>query len=393
MSQHYDVVVVGGGINGTGVAQAAAAAGHKVMLLEKTCLAAGTSSKSSKLIHGGLRYLESYEFSLVRESLHERALMLKLAPELVQIRPFCIPVFAGMRRGPFIIRAGLSLYATLAKWNRNARFKSLRRSQWENLDGLRTDNLRAVFRYHDAQTNDALLTQAVMRSAQSLGAELEMPATFVGAQLGDDGVNIDFLRGDTPVSCTAKVLVNAGGPWISRVMAKVSPKQSARSVELIRGSHILLPGKIEQGMYYLESRRDGRAVFVMPWEGSTLVGTTETRYKDDPDDVAPLPTERSYLLGILQYYFPRFRTLGLQDIESEFAGLRVLPGGTGHAFHRSREVIFDVDKQRHPRMVSIYGGKLTTWRVTAQKTLERIASSLPEREPVADTAELELTPE
>lgn len=393
MSEHYDVVVVGGGINGTGVAQAAAAAGHKVMLLEKTEIAAGTSSRSSKLIHGGLRYLESYEFSLVRESLHERALMLKLAPDLVRIRPFNIPVFSGMRRGPLLIRAGLSLYAALAKWNQNARFKSIPRSQWDQLDGIRTDNLKAVFSYHDAQTDDKLLTAAVMRSAQSLGAVLEMPAELVAAELGTDLVQIDFTRAGIPASCTAKVLVNAGGPWVNRVLERVNPQLSPRSVDLIRGSHIQLPGVISKGIYYLESRRDGRAVFVMPWKGATLVGTTETRFNAAPEDVQPLNTERSYLLGVLQYYFPRFRSVGLQDIEWEIAGLRVLPGGSGHAFHRSREVIFDVDRQAKPRLVSIYGGKLTTWRKTAEKALQRVAASLPDRSPVADTAELPLPPE
>ena len=161
----YDVVVVVGGINGVGAAQAAAAAGHSVLLIEKQGLASGTSSKSSKLVHGGLRYLESYEFGLVRESLLERALLLKLAPELVKLQEFCVPLYESTRRSPLLLRTGLSLYYLLSGFDRNARFGSLSPAEWGELDGLRRDKLKSVFVYTDARTDDALLTEAVMRSA------------------------------------------------------------------------------------------------------------------------------------------------------------------------------------------------------------------------------------
>ena len=144
MTESYDVVVVGGGINGVGVAQAAAAAGHSVLLIEKSTLAAGTSSKSSKLIHGGLRYLESYEFSLVQEGLNERALLLRIAPDLVTLKPFFIPVFDYTRRGPLLIRAGLSLYAMLGRLRRQVRFRKVARARWGELDGLVSDKLRST---------------------------------------------------------------------------------------------------------------------------------------------------------------------------------------------------------------------------------------------------------
>ena len=172
MTEHYDVVIAGGGIHGVGVAQAAACAGYSVLLLEKTALAAGTSSRSSKLVHGGLRYLEGYDFGLVRESLHERAILLKVAPELVQLRPFHIPIYPETSRRPLMLRAGLALYAVLGGFHRGSSFRALQHKEWDHLDGLDTRQLQAVFRYHDAQTNDTDLTRAVMQSATLLGAAL-----------------------------------------------------------------------------------------------------------------------------------------------------------------------------------------------------------------------------
>ena len=179
--KHVDVVVVGGGIHGVGVAQAAAAAGHSVLLLEKTSLAAGTSSRSSKLIHGGLRYLESGQFHLVRESLRERRILLAIAPELVQLRPFILPLYRETRRRPWQLRVGLSIYALLGGLGPETRFGAVPRSEWTQLDGLQTRGLRKVLRYFDAQTDDAALTRAVMRSAQTLGADVLAPAEFFAA--------------------------------------------------------------------------------------------------------------------------------------------------------------------------------------------------------------------
>jgi len=393
-NRHYDVVVVGGGINGVGVAQAAAAAGHSVLLLEKEALGAGTSSKSSKLIHGGLRYLETYEFSQVRESLRERALLLRLAPELVKLKPFYIPVFRNTRRRPWLVRTGLSLYALLASLDQAARFEKIDRAEWGQLDGLILDGLDAVYCYQDGQTDDLLLTRAIMRSAETLGAELAAPATFHSATLDPQGSEVNYRQGDKEIICRAGVLVNAAGPWVNLVLDRVRPVQESRSIELVQGTHILLPGQVQKGIYYVEAPRDGRAVFLMPRGGHTLVGTTETRYHADPDDVHPLHAEENYLCRITNHYFPRYEADRNKLLES-WAGLRVLPAGKGHAFHRSRETILDVDGERgnpKPRLLSIYGGKLTSYRATAEKVIARIRASLPQREAVAKTDELPLAP-
>ncbi|HEX7416659.1 MAG TPA: FAD-dependent oxidoreductase [Steroidobacteraceae bacterium] len=393
MTSHVAVLVVGAGIHGAGIAQAAAAAGYEVLLLEKSAIAAGSSSRSSKLIHGGLRYLETGQFRLVRESLAERATLLRIAPQLVQLRRFYLPVYRHTRRRPWQLRIGLSLYALLAGFRQGAGFGTLPRSRWHELDGLETHGLETVLWYHDAQTDDARLTRAVVHSAQSLGAELAMPATFLHAQLLADGALVRFALGGAQHECHASVLVNAAGPWAGLVAAQVEPRIPVPKIELVQGSHIMLDGELRAGIYYLESPRDGRAIFVMPWHAGILVGTTEMRFRGSPDQVEPSIGEQHYLLQVLRRYFPRYRHATLGDVRASFAGLRVLPGGTGHAFHRTRETLLVTDRASRPRVLSVYGGKYTTWRATAAHVLERIRTSLPQRTARALTDELPLPPE
>jgi glycerol-3-phosphate dehydrogenase len=386
--KQYDVVIVGGGIHGAGVLQAAAAAGHDALLIERTGLASGTSSRSSKLIHGGLRYLESGQFALVRESLRERAIHLRIAAELVELKPFYIPVYRDTRRRPWQLKLGLWVYALLGGFDASTRFGEVPRQEWASLDGLQTDGLEAVVRYHDAQTDDALLTRAVAQSAQSLGAQIAMPASFTGATLTAEGVTVDYEMGGTALQCTARVLVNAAGPWASRVAGTIQPAIPIPDVDLVQGAHIVLPFAVSSGIYYVESPTDGRAVFVMPWQGATLIGTTETPYRGEPDDVHPLPEEEEYLLAVVRHYFPAFRHFGRADITRRFAGLRVLPAASQAAFDRSRETIFVADRELKPRVLGIYGGKLTGWRAAAAHVLERIETSLPPRTRRAATDQL-----
>ncbi len=395
MGEPWDVVVIGAGIHGVGVAQAAAAQGHRTLVLEKEHIASGTSSRSSKLIHGGLRYLESGELSLVRECLRERQLLLRIAPDLVQLKPFFIPIYPETRRRPWVIRAGLSLYALLGGLGREFRFTTVPRRRWSELDGLETAGLKAVFRYCDAQTDDAGLTRAVMRSAESLGAELAIPACFLSAEIRTDGAIVRYRLAGRDIECRTRVLINAGGPWVNGILERISPWQEPLGIDLVQGAHILVEGRLERGLYYVESPRDGRAVFVMPHPQGTLVGTTEVRFRGDPDDVRPLRTEMRYLARVLRHYFPRYLEGGWSDIHAAWAGIRVLPAGPGHAFHRSRETILLSDAEgaaRPPRLLSIYGGKLTSYRATAEKVMTRVAPALPDRPPLADTRRLPLMP-
>jgi glycerol-3-phosphate dehydrogenase len=390
--RQYDVLVVGGGIHGVGVAQAAAAAGHSVLVLEKSDLAHGTSSRSSKLIHGGLRYLESAQWRLVRESLKERRILLNIAPELVRLVPFHLPVYRSTRRRAWQLRLGLTIYAALGGFDRSTRFSTVPRREWDRLDGLETHGLGTVLRYLDGQTDDALLTRSVMASAEKLGAELELPATFVDAELTPDSAIVRFASRGRQQEICAHVLVNAAGPWVNTVATRISPTPLLAAVELVQGTHIIIPGQLVRGIYYVESPRDGRAVLVMPWHGEILIGTTETRFRGNPDQVAPLAAERHYLLSVLRRYFPAYRQSAVAAHHRAFSGLRVLPIGKGHAFHRSRETLLIADRTTQPRSLSIYGGKLTGWRATAEHVMQRIAGSLPQRHARADTARLRIDP-
>lgn len=388
-TKQFDIVVIGGGIHGAGVAQAAVAAGYSVLVLEKTSLAAGTSSRSSKLIHGGLRYLESAQFNLVRECLYERTLLLENAPELVKLIPFYIPIYPETTRRPWQIRSGLTLYSTLGGLSAETRFKIIPKHQWQKLDGLNTNGLEKVFRYYDAQTDDAALTRAVMNSAQTLGATLAMPAELEKIELRENESVVHYHQNNQANSCTAQLVINAAGPWVNHVLNNTTPSVTKLEIDLVQGTHIILNGQVNQGIYYLEAPQDKRAVFVMPWQNKTMVGTTETFYQGDPAMVKPLAKEEQYLCETLAHYFPGYTN---KDIISSFAGLRVLPKIVGAAFSRPRDTIFHTDNPSQPRLVTIYGGKLTAYRATAEKLLNQFKFVLPEKQPIADTRTLALTP-
>lgn len=375
-ADYYDVVVIGGGIHGVGVAQVAAVQGYSVLLLEKGDIASGTSSRSSKLIHGGLRYLETGQFSLVHECLRERTFLLNMAPELVRRVSFHVPIYEHTSRRPWQLQVGLSLYALLGGLGKDVRFHSLPRSKWQDLDGLDTKGLQKVFQYCDAQTDDAALTRAVLQSAIDFGAEVALPGTFIGAKLGSDKNTVQFRRGNQIYSCTAQVIVNATGPWINKTLQCIVPSIRPMPIGLIQGTHIILDGGLSRGIYYVESPRDHRAVFVMPWQGQIMVGTTETEFNGDLEDVKPLLMEQEYLLETFNRYFRAIQGITSDRITNCFAGLRVLPIGIGRLSRRPRETLLHTDRKHKPRVLSIYGGKLTSYRSTAVSVMRRISGSL-----------------
>ena len=392
MSARYDIVVVGAGIHGAGVAQAAAAMGYKVLVLEKSDIAAGTSSKSSKLIHGGLRYLESFQFSLVRECLRERALLLKLAPDLVRLTSFYIPLYRETRRKAWQIRTGLIVYGMLSGDYEAGSFEELSDVYWDKLDSLNRRNLMHVFRYHDAQTDDRALTAAVAASAQELGAQMELGAELTRVDLTESDAYVFYRKQGRDESLSCRVLVNAAGPWANEVLQKVAPSQNALEVSLVQGTHIIVDRPLFQGVYYLEAPADRRAVFAIPWNGMTMIGTTESNYQGSADDVQPLVSEEQYLLETYNHYFS-LNPLSDGDILGRFAGLRVLPGGGGKAFRKKRETIYHVDRQDKPRLLTIYGGKLTAYRATAEQVMRRLRGSLPASKNPISTSDIPLYPQ
>lgn len=388
MHADHEVAVVGGGILGAGAAQACAAAGYDCVLLERTAWAAGTSSRSSKLIHGGLRYLESGQVTLVRESLRERATLLRIAPELVHPLAFHIPVYTSTRRRPWELRAGLTMYAVLAGWTPLARFEALsprRLPDAMRTSGLRTEGLQALFRYHDAQTDDARLTRAVVASARSLGAIAHCPAELVAAERGDDGyvLSVDGGTGSRTLRC--RYLVVATGPWIDGTLAAIAPTATRRPIDRVLGSHLVLAESLHPDAFYLESPIDGRAVFALPWKGGTLLGTTERAFAGDPAEASVADGDREYLLATLKHYFPRSKP----TVTGSFAGVRVLPHGDDRAFNRPRDCVFHVDPV-HPRLLGLYGGKLTGYRHTGQDVVAKVKQALGARSAKADTGTLRL---
>jgi glycerol-3-phosphate dehydrogenase len=274
-------------------------------------------------------------------------------------------------------------------------FSRIPRSRWKELDGLKMDGLDAVFSYYDAQTDDARLTRSVLASAQELGADIITGACFERARLLDEECELEFSKQGQLKKVSAKVIINATGAWANSVLEKIEPEPMKMAIELVQGAHIIVPGKTSR-LYYLESPQDRRAVFVMPWKmpgkisgkDTILIGTTENSYVGDPGNVQPLDSEISYLLDVYNYYFGRH--LNRNDIIDAIAGLRVLPAGDGAAFGKSRDISFWQDRSSKPRVVTIYGGKLTSYRATAEKLVKRLRNTLPERTCVADTRTLKL---
>jgi len=388
--QTFDVLVIGAGIHGAGVAQAAAAAGYSVLVLEKNEIAAGTSSKSSKLIHGGLRYLESAQFSLVRKSLKERAILCRIAPDLVKLKSFYIPIYKKTTRRPWQIRIGLSLYALLGNLHKKNLFKRVSDKEMKKLDQLEQKNLQKVFQYNDGQTNDVKLTKAVMFSAKQLGAELIFPASVISITKNDKSFSIVYKDDNKEYKIQTKVVINAAGPWVNELHKVVSPEANSLEVDLVQGTHIILDVPAPSGIYYLEAA-DQRAVFVMPYEFNgekkTMIGTTEKLFQGKADDVKPSEEEVDYLLAVYKYYFPNQTSHTDFNVIQKFAGLRVLPKDDGSMFSRPRDTILH---WAIPGLLTLYGGKLTAYRSTSELVIKKIIPVLGERKRVAYTDQLAL---
>ncbi len=385
MTKHYDICIIGGGIQGCGVAQAAAAAGYKVLLLEQSGLAAATSSRSSKLIHGGLRYLESAQFGLVAESLHERELLIKNAPGLVKRVPFYIPIYKHTSRRSWKVFMGLSLYAILGQLKAQACFRKVPATKWQQLDGLNEHELQAVYQYSDAQTDDVQLTRAVMYSAVQLGADWVCPASFKFAEYQADQYRVVYTEQDNELEITSRVLINATGPWHNEVQKRITPRIKVPDIELVQGAHIVIKQPAPRGVYYVESPSDRRAVFVTPWYQQTMIGTTETHYQGDPAKVVPTEHELDYLQNIARHYFPAYD----DSIISSFAGVRVLPVSDKSMFNRARDTLYITD-QTLPGYVGLMGGKLTGYRSVAEKTLNKVKGYLGDGTEIIKTSSIHL---
>lgn len=364
----YDLIIIGAGIHGAAVARAASYDGYKVCVIEQYPEAGlATSNHSSKLIHGGLRYLESFQFKLVKECLRERRTLLKTIPSLVTLKPFYIPVYKKSKRPSWLIQTGLFIYRLLG----GGKFKKLPKSEWSQLDGLCTKNLINVFQYFDGITNDRKLTQTILQDAIKMGADFHSDSKLVKINIEKDCITAEL---NNRQALTADILINASGPWVNEVLSKVSPKTSALSIDLVQGTHIVIPRSTSKGIYYVEAA-DHRVIFAIPWKNHCLIGTTETPFKDAAEKSTPLTEEIEYLLSTWNQYFND--NLTSNDILESFSGLRVLPVSDGNPFHKTRETILHTDNSKHPKIISIYGGKLTAHRATAEAVMEIVHKQLP----------------
>ena len=323
------MIIVGAGINGAGIARDAAMRGLKVLLVDKGDVGSGTTSASTRLIHGGLRYLEHFEFGLVRESLRERETLLKIAPHLVRPLPITIPIYKQSKRGRATIRAGMIAYDLLSVSKSLPRHRMLsRRETLKQSPGLNAEGLLGSALYFDAQVEFAerLVLENVL-AAQLRGAEILTYTRVTNLVVQGDSVSGVELVGEEGVSrfARAEVVVNAAGPWVDRLLER-APVESPRLVGGTKGSHIVVPAfsGAPENAIYLEAQSDHRPFFIIPWNGNYLIGTTDVRFEDDADEVRTELWEIDYLLAETNFAFPS-ADLTRECILFTYSGVRPLP--------------------------------------------------------------------
>jgi glycerol-3-phosphate dehydrogenase len=376
-TQSFDLLVVGGGIHGAAVARDAAGRGLKVMLAEKGDYASATSSASSKLIHGGLRYLEQLELRLVRESLVERAGLLKTAPHLVERLRFLVPIYAWQKRPALLLRTGLALYDLLSIGDGLPPSGRLGADEVSALPRLKREGLTAVFHYHDCQADDARLVLAVLLDARARGADILNRRAVTAIQALADGYGVELDERGAKRSVAARFIVNAAGPWVEAVGAMSGAAPPPRATRLVRGSHIVLrmPEPAE-GVAYTLQEEDGRVIFVMPWldRRFLLVGTTDVPQAGDPGEAHCSPEEEAYLVDAYNRYFaPARGPITKEDVVWSFAGVRVLQdSGEARPSRLTRRPALAAAPNGKGGFVSLYGGKLTTHRAFAEDVLDEL---------------------
>jgi glycerol-3-phosphate dehydrogenase len=389
----YDVAVVGAGINGAAIARDAALRGLSVVVLEQNDLGSGTSAISSRLIHGGLRYLEYGEISLVFESLRERRILSHTAPHLVRPIRICIPIYAGARRGPLTIRLGMILYDLLSIGKAMPSHDMLSRDELlAGEPGIAGDGLRAAARYYDAQVVYAeRLVLENLLAAKAAAADIRTYSRVTHIDVcGGNATTVEFADTLTQHtgSISAAVVVNAAGPWVDRVLATAGrPKR--RYIGGTKGSHLIVdafPGAPEEA-FYVEAAADGRPIFIIPWNGLYLIGTTDIRYDGDLDEIRASRDEIDYLLAETNRVFPG-AGLDIADIRYAYAGVRPLPWrDKGPESAITRRHIIKRNRRIARNLLSIIGGKLTTHRNLAEQTVDRVARILGRRLPECRTRE------
>lgn len=377
-TQTIDLLVIGGGINGAGIARDAAGRGLSVWLCEKDDLAQGTSSRSGKLVHGGLRYLEYYEFRLVREALIEREVLMNSASHIIWPMRFVLP-HSPADRPAWLVRLGLFLYDHLGGRKKlpGTRTLDLHRDP-EGAPIL--DSYKRGFEYSDCWVDDARLVVINALDAFEKGARV-LTRTAVASARRDNGVWLATLRnsetGETS-TVRARCIVNAAGPWVSDVILNVAGSNSSRNVRLVKGSHIVVP-KFWQGQQaYLVQNDDKRVIFINPYEGDkALIGTTDIAYEGRAEDVQAEEFEIEYLIKAVNRYFKA--KLRRSDVLTSFSGVRPLfDDGKGNPSAVTRDYVFDLDMTDNVPLLNVFGGKITTFRELAERAMHKLDRVFPQ---------------
>ncbi|MBC6439519.1 MAG: glycerol-3-phosphate dehydrogenase [Rhodospirillales bacterium] len=379
MSEPYDLVVIGGGINGAGMARDAAGRGLWVLLAEKDDLAQGTSSRSGKYIHGGLRYLEHYEFRLVREALIEREVVLEAAPHLAWPLRLLL-IHSSEQRPRWLIRLGLFLYDNLGGRKRIPATKTVHLDTAPEGKALR-HGFDHAFAYYDVWIDDARLVVLNAVDAARRGAEIRTRTRVASARRDGAMWRVTLQGPDGTREVTARALFNGAGPWVENVISQVAGVNSSKRIRLVKGSHLIMKRWWDGDHGFVLQAPDKRIIFVNPYfDDLALVGTTDIPFDGRPEAVAIDEVEISYLLGILNHYF--LANLTEADIRSAYSGVRALfdDDATKGASAVTRDYTFEMDGGEDGRapLLSAFGGKLTTYRKLAEAALDRLAPMFPQ---------------
>jgi glycerol-3-phosphate dehydrogenase len=395
-SAAYDVAVIGAGINGAGIARDAALRGLRVIVLEQNDMCSGTSAISSRLIHGGLRYLEYGEIPLVRESLRERITLRGVAAHLVKPIRICIPIYESAKRGPLLIRLGMIAYDLLSVGKTVPGHDMLNRNEaLANEPGLEPQGLRGAARYYDAQVKFAeRLVLENLLAARSAGAQINTYCAVSDIVIEGGSVTalayMDRLSGERH-KVSVRVVINAAGPWVDQVLATTG-RQSKKFIGGTKGSHIVVSAfdGAPQDAYYVEAAADGRPFFIIPWNGLYLIGTTDIRFHGDLDEIRASREEVDYLLAETNRVFPAAK-LDTADVHYAYAGVRPLPRrDSGPESSITRRHIIKKNRRVARGLISIIGGKLTTYRNLAEQTVDRLGKMLGRKLPDCRTRDTRL---
>ncbi|MEO6610061.1 MAG: glycerol-3-phosphate dehydrogenase [Aestuariivirga sp.] len=373
----YDLFIIGGGINGCSIARDAAGRGIKVFLAEMNDLASGTSSASTKLIHGGLRYLEHYEFRLVREALIEREVLLKSAPHIIWPLRFVLPHHEGLRPR-WLIRLGLFLYDHLGGRKILPPTRSVDLTTDATGAPLKQEYTKA-FEYSDCWVEDSRLVVLNARDAANRGAVIRTQTKVKSALRIDGGWRIEiFGPNGKPETIEAKILLNAAGPWVSEVLRSVIGRNDPDKIRMVKGSHLVVDRLYEHDRCYIFQNADGRICFAIPYENDfTLIGTTDEDHKGDPGKTEITLAETDYLLSAVSEYFKQPVTREM--VRWSYSGIRPLyDDGASKAQEATRDYVLKLDQpDGQAPLLSVFGGKITTSRKLAEHALEKLATFLP----------------